>query len=170
MIDFLLIYKQTVEFIYRVYVRQVFDQWKYSFLFFSECRPGFYKWLLGNTPCYPCPANSYTNAPKSVECNCADGYFRNPRDSKNSSCTRKYNASNFLLLKRWFLTFSNLVRPPPPHTTHTYPCFIYNILWVYTYMQYLKLYRVWFSAKGSPLGNIKENVVWVIFFSWVNRL
>nr|XP_034335955.1 ephrin type-B receptor 1-B [Crassostrea gigas] len=53
-----------------------------------ECRPGFYKWLLGNTPCYPCPANSYTNAPKSVECNCADGYFRNPRDSKNSSCTQ----------------------------------------------------------------------------------
>lgn len=119
MIDFLLIYKQTVEFIYRVYVRQVFDQWKYSFLFFSECRPGFYKWLLGNTPCYPCPANSYTNAPKSVECNCADGYFRNPRDSKNSSCTRKYNASNFLLLKRWFLTFSNLVRPPPTQHTHT---------------------------------------------------
>nr|XP_022338524.1 ephrin type-B receptor 1-B-like isoform X3 [Crassostrea virginica] len=53
-----------------------------------ECRPGFFKWLLGNTPCYPCPPNSYTNTPKSVECNCADGYYRNPKDSRNSSCTQ----------------------------------------------------------------------------------
>ena len=60
----------------------------------SECRPGFFKWLLGNTPCYPCPPNSYTNTPKSVECNCADGYYRNPKDSRNSSCTRKYRHGN----------------------------------------------------------------------------
>lgn len=92
--------------------------------FFSECRPGFYKWLLGNTPCYPCPANSYTNAPKSVECNCADGYFRNPRDSKNSSCTRKCNASNFLLLKYIYL---NPVSPPsPPQHTYTHVPLFYH--------------------------------------------
>ncbi|XP_056019750.1 ephrin type-B receptor 1-B-like isoform X4 [Ostrea edulis] len=53
-----------------------------------ECRPGFFKWLLGNTPCSTCPPNSYTNLPRSVECSCADGYYRNPRDSKNSSCTQ----------------------------------------------------------------------------------
>ncbi|XP_062605809.1 ephrin type-B receptor 1-B-like isoform X3 [Saccostrea cucullata] len=52
------------------------------------CRPGFFKWLLGNTPCIPCPSNSYTNVPRSVECTCADGYYRNPMDSKNSSCTQ----------------------------------------------------------------------------------
>lgn len=61
-----------------------------------ECLRGNYKDDVGNNPCSPCPAYSYSQNPASTICHCESGFYRNPNDSPNSRCTKPPSEPNQL--------------------------------------------------------------------------
>ena len=66
--------------------------YKVIVLYFSlppGCKPGYYKWIQGDTPCRECPPHSYGREPGALECTCEPGYYRGPSDEKSKACTRK---------------------------------------------------------------------------------
>ncbi|KAL2091476.1 hypothetical protein ACEWY4_013739 [Coilia grayii] len=51
------------------------------------CEAGFFKTVVSNAPCEPCPANTQPSKPGALLCQCLEGFFRSPTDSLSTPCS-----------------------------------------------------------------------------------
>ncbi|KAM3931752.1 ephrin type-A receptor 3-like isoform 2-T2 [Leptodactylus fuscus] len=58
----------------------------------QPCLPGYYKALLTDALCTPCPAHSFTLQNSSAECTCERGFYRAETDPKAAACSRPPSA------------------------------------------------------------------------------
>ncbi|KAG5274306.1 hypothetical protein AALO_G00134630 [Alosa alosa] len=53
----------------------------------NACPAGFFKTVISNAPCEPCPANTQPSKPGALLCQCLEGFFRTPTDLLSSPCS-----------------------------------------------------------------------------------
>uniref|UniRef100_A0A670JX22 receptor protein-tyrosine kinase n=1 Tax=Podarcis muralis TaxID=64176 RepID=A0A670JX22_PODMU len=53
----------------------------------KACTVGTFKASVGDAPCSPCPAHSYSSTPGSSECACLTRYYRSSSDTSDTPCT-----------------------------------------------------------------------------------
>ncbi|XP_069832079.1 ephrin type-A receptor 3-like isoform X4 [Dendropsophus ebraccatus] len=58
----------------------------------QPCLPGYYKALLTDAHCTPCPAHSFSLQDSSAECTCEKGFYRPETDPKSAACSRPPSA------------------------------------------------------------------------------
>ncbi|XP_041378210.1 ephrin type-B receptor 1-B-like isoform X2 [Gigantopelta aegis] len=79
----------------------------------TRCKPSYYKWTQGTTPCRECPPHSYAREHGAFECNCELGYYRSPQDEKSMACTRPPSAPRQLSVYSMTSTSVTLEWQPP---------------------------------------------------------